>query len=48
MMSKNVARLAGASMFLGVLLPFSAHAIAALKSGTLEVAPLQSYFHGSF
>jgi carbamoyl-phosphate synthase large subunit len=26
----------------------AAHAIAALKSGTLEVAPLQSYFHGSF
>jgi carbamoyl-phosphate synthase large subunit len=24
------------------------HAIAALKAGTLEVAPLQSYFHGSF
>jgi len=24
------------------------HAIAALKSGTLEVAPLQSYFRGSF
>ena len=24
------------------------HAIAALKGGTLEVAPLQSYFHGSF
>ncbi len=24
------------------------HAIAALKSGTLEVAPLQSYFHGSY
>jgi carbamoyl-phosphate synthase large subunit len=26
----------------------AAHAIAALKSGTLEVAPLQSYFRGSF
>ena len=26
----------------------AAHAIAALKSGTLEVAPLQSYFPGSF
>jgi carbamoyl-phosphate synthase large subunit len=26
----------------------AAHAIAALKAGTLEVAPLQSYFHGSF
>ena len=26
----------------------AAHAIVALKSGTLEVAPLQSYFHGSF
>ena len=24
------------------------HAIAALKAGTLEVAPLQSYFRGSF
>src|ERR1700712_1241371 len=24
------------------------HAIAALKAGTLEVAPLQSYFHGSY
>jgi carbamoyl-phosphate synthase large subunit len=24
------------------------HAIAALRAGTLEVAPLQSYFHGSF
>ena len=24
------------------------HAIAALKTGTLEVAPLQSYFRGSF
>ncbi len=24
------------------------HAIAAVKAGTLEVAPLQSYFHGSF
>ena len=24
------------------------HAIGALKAGTLEVAPLQSYFHGSF
>ena len=24
------------------------HAIVALKAGTLEVAPLQSYFHGSF
>ena len=24
------------------------HAIAALKAGTLEVAPLQSYFGGSF
>ena len=24
------------------------HAIAALKAGTLEVAPLQAYFHGSF
>ncbi len=26
----------------------AAHAIAALKSGTLEVAPLQAYFRGSF
>ena len=26
----------------------AAHAIAALKAGTLEVAPLQSYFRGSF
>jgi carbamoyl-phosphate synthase large subunit len=26
----------------------AAHAIAALKSGTLEVAPLQSYFPASF
>jgi carbamoyl-phosphate synthase large subunit len=26
----------------------AAHAIAALKSGTLEVAPLQAYFHRSF
>jgi carbamoyl-phosphate synthase large subunit len=26
----------------------AAHAIMALKSGTLEVAPLQSYFRGSF
>jgi carbamoyl-phosphate synthase large subunit len=24
------------------------HAIAALKAGVLEVAPLQSYFRGSF
>ena len=24
------------------------HAIAAMKAGTLEVAPLQSYFRGSF
>ncbi len=26
----------------------AAHAIAALKSGALEVAPLQAYFRGSF
>jgi carbamoyl-phosphate synthase large subunit len=26
----------------------AAHAIIALKSGTLEVAPLQAYFRGSF
>jgi carbamoyl-phosphate synthase large subunit len=26
----------------------AAHAIAALRAGTLEVAPLQSYFRGSF
>jgi carbamoyl-phosphate synthase large subunit len=26
----------------------AAHAIVALKTGTLEVAPLQAYFRGSF
>jgi carbamoyl-phosphate synthase large subunit len=26
----------------------AAHAIAAMRAGTLEVAPLQAYFHGSF